>query len=320
MTQKTFLVTGAMGCIGAWVLKHLGIKGERAVAFDLSTDCHRLDWVMTLEEQAPITFVQGDLTDTTQVKEVFRTQGVTHVIHLAALQVPFCRANPVLGSQVNVTGTVNIFEAAREVGVRHLAYASSVAVYGPATDYPAGPVAHEAPHAPRTLYGVYKVANEGTARIYWQDHGLSSLGLRPYTVYGVGRDQGMTSDPTKAMWAAVRGEPFEIAFGGVMQFQLASDVALQFIDAAETPSGFPAMQTGDGAHVFNLGTPPASVDEVMAIIRAIKPDAQITRKDARLPFPESFDDSALRAHVPHVYETPLAEGIRATMEHFERLG
>lgn len=312
MTQKSFLVTGAMGCIGSWVLKHLVAQGERAVAFDLSTDRHRVDWVMAPDEQTAITFVQGDLTDTRQVKEVFKVYGVTHVVHLAALQVPLCRANPVLGSQVNVTGTVNLFDAAREIGVRHLAYASSIAVYGPAALYPAGSIAHEAPHAPQTLYGVYKVANEGTTRIYWQDHGISSLGLRPYTVYGVGRDQGMTSDATKAMWAAVRDEPFEIGFGGVMQFQLASDVALQFILAAD--------QAMEGAHVFNLGTPPVSVDDVIELIREIKPDAQITRKETRLPFPESFDDSALRAHMSHVYETPLADGIRLTMEHFERLG
>jgi nucleoside-diphosphate-sugar epimerase len=312
MTQKTFLVTGAMGCIGAWVLKQLAARGERAVAFDLSADRHRLDWVMTPEEQAGITFVQGDLTDAAQVKDVFKTYEVTHVVHLAALQVPLCRANPVAGAQVNVTGTVNVFEATRATGLQHLAFASSIAVYGSASDYPAGPVAHEALHAPQTLYGVYKVANEGTARIYWQDYQISSMGLRPYTVYGVGRDQGMTSDATKAMWAAVKGEPFEIGFGGVMQFQLAADVAWQFIAAAE--------QNSEGSHVFNLGTPPVSVDEVIQLIRQIKPDAQITRKETRLPFPESFDDSALRAHADRVYETPLAQGIRLTMEHFERLG
>jgi nucleoside-diphosphate-sugar epimerase len=312
MAQKTFLVTGALGCIGAWVLKHLVAQGQRVVAFDMSTDRHRLDWVMTPDEQAAITFVQGDLTDTVRVQESFNAHKVTHVVHLAALQVPFCRANPVLGSQVNVTGTVNLFEAAREAGVPHLAYASSIAVYGRASEYPAGPIAHEAPHAPQTLYGVYKVANEGTARIYWQDHKISSMGLRPYIVYGVGRDQGMTSDPTKAMWAAVKGEPFEIGFGGVMQFQLASDVALQFIDAAD--------HRREGAHVFNLGTPPASVDEVIQVICQIRPGAKISRKDTRLPFPESFDNSALRAHVSHVYETPLSEGIRLTMELFEGLG
>jgi nucleoside-diphosphate-sugar epimerase len=311
MAEKTFLVTGAMGCIGAWVLRHLVEKGIRAVAFDLSADRHRLDWLMTRKEQEAIIFMQGDLTNTTQVKEVFQAHDVTNVIHLAALQIPFCRANPTLGAQVNVTGTVNVFEAAREVGVRHVAYASSVAVYGPAEAYPPGPVPESAPPAPRTLYGVYKVANENTARVYWQDHGISSLCLRPYTVYGVGRDQGLTSDPTKAMGAAVRGEPFEIGFGGTMEFHLASDVALQLIDAAS--------DVQDGAFAFNLGTRPANMDEVIKIIQAVKPGAQITRKDTLLPFPECFNGSDLRAHVRRTYETPLVEGIRATMEHLERI-
>jgi hypothetical protein len=59
---------------------------------------------------------------------------------------------------------------------------------------------------------------------------------------------------------------------------------------------------------------------MIELIRKIKLEAQITRKETRLPFPESFDDSALRAHVSRVYETPLAKGIRLTMEYFERLG
>ena len=51
---------------------------------------------------------------------------------------------------------------------------------------------------PTTHYGVFKRANEGNARVYYLDHGLNSVGLRPLTVYGVNRDTGLTSDPTKA--------------------------------------------------------------------------------------------------------------------------
>lgn len=311
MTSPVVLVTGSMGCIGAWVVAHLVRQERRTVAFDLSDNRHRLDMLLSTDEQSAVTFVQGDLTDFDQVKSAVLDYGVTHIVHLAALQVPFCKADPVMGAKVNVTGTVNIFEAARETGIKHLAYASSIAIYGPADEYPPGLVAHEALPAPRTLYGVYKVANEGTARVYWQDHGLSSIALRPYTVYGVGRDQGLTSDPTKAMLAAVRGQPFEIGFGGRMQFQLASDVALQFIDAAFEPQ--------DGAQAFNLGTEPKPVDEVIEIIRGVVPDAVITRTETILPFPEGFDGRTLRASVARVYETPLPEGIELTMEHFRRL-
>ncbi|MEM7334484.1 MAG: SDR family NAD(P)-dependent oxidoreductase [Chloroflexota bacterium] len=304
-----YLVTGAMGCIGAWVLKHLAEQGKQTISFDLSTDRHRLDLLMPSEEQEAITFIQGDLTDYEQVETAVNQHGITHIIHLAALQVPFCRADPVLGSQVNVVGTVNIFESALKADIKHVALASSIAVYGGVAEYPEGLVTHDAPRKPHTLYGVYKVANEDTARVYWQDYGVSSLGLRPYTVYGVGRDQGLTSDPTKAILAAIKGEPFEIGFGGKMQFQLASDVALQFIDASE--------QKIEGSHFYNLGTPVTHVDEFVSHIQHAIPNTQITRTDTILPFPEGFDDTELKTAVGTVYETPLQEGIAQTIEHFK---
>ena len=234
----TYFVTGGMGCIGAWVLNHLVAQGKNAVCFDLSEDRHRLDWLMSRDQQGAITFVKGDLTDTEQVKAAIETHNITHVIHLAALQVPFCRANPVLGAQVNVTGTINIFEAARHSDIGHVAYASSMAVYGAPDEYPPGPIANDAPHNPHTLYGAYKVCNEQTAQVYFDDYGLSSTALRPYTVFGVGRDQGMTSEPTKAMWAAAKGDNYHINFSGKMQFHYASDIALQFIAAAEKTIGW----------------------------------------------------------------------------------
>ncbi len=307
--RNTFLVTGALGCIGAWTLYHLLKQRERVVSFDLYDHGHRLDLLLTLDEQSAITFVRGDLADFSQVMDAFQVHGITHVVHLAALQVPFCRADPVKGAQVNVVGTVNVFEAARQNGVAHITYASSIAVYGPPDEYPVGPIVHNAPFAPRTLYGVYKQANEGTARVYWLDHKISSTALRPYTVYGPGRDQGLTSDPTKAMLAAAAGQPFHINFGGRMQLQHASDVALQFIEAARQPL--------DGAYSFNLGGGVVDIVEVVSLIRKIKPNAQITQKDTPLPFPEAFDDAELRRHFGSVYETPLEDGVRQTIEHFE---
>ena len=311
MMSDTYLVTGGMGCIGAWALYYLTQSGKKAVNFDQSRDCHRLDWLMSAEEQERIEFVSGDLRDAEAVKAVFAEHGITHVIHLAALQVPMCRANPSLGAAVNVTGTVNVFEAARAHKIKHIAYASSIGVYGPPQDYPPGLIAHDAPPAPRTLYGAYKVCNEQTARVYFDDHGISSTCLRPYTVYGVGRDQGLTSEPTHALVAAVKGKPYAIAFNGQMQFHFAPDVARQFILAAERPL--------DGAFGFNLGQPPARVSDFVAIAKTILPDAQITIRDNPLPFPAGFDDRALKANFDTIYETPLTDGIAQTIEHIRRL-
>jgi len=309
--KETFLVTGGMGCIGAWTLAHLVKDGHTAVSFDLSNNKHRLNLLLSPEEQRAITFVEGDLTDYAQVEAVFQQHGINRVVHLAALQVPFCKANPVMGAQVNVTGTVNVFEAARQNGVPHLAYASSIAVYGPPDMYPPGLIAHDAPFDPRTLYGVYKVANEGMAKVYWQDYGVSSVALRPYTVYGVGRDQGMTSEPTKALLAVAAGKPFHISFGGTMQFQWASDVAQQFIAAAQAAP--------DGAFSFNLGTSPKTVDQFVQVLNDIRPDAEVTVGSTILPFPAGFDGTAISNHTAKIYETPLSDGIAQTLTHFEQV-
>jgi len=297
-----------MGCIGAWTLHHLVAQGKQAVSFDLSETRHRLDLLMSKEQQAAITFVKGDLTNPDAVKQVFSEHGITHVIHLAALQVPFCRKDPIMGAKVNVTGTINVFEAARAVNVNHVVYASSIAVYGSKDEYPDGLLGDDQPRLPKTFYGVYKVANEDSAKVYYRNHGMTSTALRPYTVYGLGRDQGLTSEPTKAMHAAANGEAYTITFGGNMQFHFASDMAQQFIDAAENPL--------DGAYAFNMGQPVVAVADVARMITGIS-GVDVTVEENPLPFPDGFDNNALKQHFATVYETPLEDGIRQTIASFK---
>lgn len=77
--------------------------------------------------------------------------------------------------------------------------------------------------------GVYKLANEGNARIYWQDHQIPSVGLRPLTVYGVGREVGMTSSPTKAIKAMLSGASYSVPFNGPTSWNYIEDIADIFI-------------------------------------------------------------------------------------------
>ena len=199
------LITGALGCVGAWAVKAVLDEGDEPVGYDLGDAMHRLELVLSPEELEQLTLVRGDITDLDALGRALDEHAITRVVHLAALQVPFCRADPVLGARVNVVGTVNVFEAVRQRldRIPGLAYASSAAVYGRSDPSPAP---ESGGGAPETLYGVFKLANEGTARLYWDDWGVPSIGIRPYTVYGPGRDQGLTSGPTQAMVAAARGE------------------------------------------------------------------------------------------------------------------
>lgn len=311
-TEERFLVTGGLGCIGAWVVRNLVQEGVPVSVFDLSSTSQRLALILTADEIQKVSFIQGDISSLEQVQNALQTSHANRIIHLAALQVPFCKADPSLGARVNVVGTVNVFESAKKAGLGQVVYASSVAVYGLNEDYPEGAIDHTAALKPRTHYGVYKQANEGTARIYWQDDGISSIGLRPYTLYGPGRDQGMTSSPTQAMLAAAAGRPYHISYGGRSEMQYTDDVAKMFIQAART--------SFQGAQAFNLRGSVASMAEVVAAIEAAEPSARgkITYEPVPLPLPEEFDDTPLRDLLGSLPDTPLAEGVKATIEHFKK--
>ena len=310
MTDRTgerWLVTGALGCIGAWTIRTLLDDGEQVVAYDLGEDTSRLRLIMPPDQLGQVTLEQGDITDLVALERVLDEHGITRVVHLAALQVPFCRADPVLGGRVNVVGTVNVFEAVkrRRDRIRGVAWASSAAVYS--ADDPS-PAPESGGVRPATHYGVYKLANEGTARIYWSDDRIPSIGLRPFVVYGPGRDQGITSTPTQAMAAAARGEGFEISFGGVAQYDYAPDVARAFVAAARAATA--------GAPVYNLPGVVASMAEVVAAIEAAVPEVagSITWVEQPLPFPESLEAVGLEPAVGPVPRTSLAEGVRATID------
>jgi nucleoside-diphosphate-sugar epimerase len=273
------------------------------VLYDLSTNTERLELVMPPEELAQVTLVRGDVTDLEQLEGTIDEQGITHIVHLAAMLLPLVKADPPRGAAVNVVGTTNVFEAAKRRGVRGIAYASSAAVYGPGS----GPRIADAGQ-PTTLYGVFKLANEGTAQVYFEEDGLGSVGLRPYVVYGPGRDQGLTADPTLAMEAAARGDGYAMRWGGRCQLQFAPDAARIFIAAARSGHR--------GAAIFNLGGPSAHASDVVAAIEAAAPEVagRITFDDVQLPFPEEMENGALEDVVGPIEWTTLREGTRQTIE------
>jgi UDP-glucuronate 4-epimerase len=291
------LVTGAHGCIGAWVVHELVRAGREVVTFDLSADPRRLRLLLGDEADA-VPHVRGDIADPAALGDAVVGQAIGRIIHLAALQIPFVRADPLLGSRVNVVGTVNVFETAKEHGLGPVVYASSIAALAP-DGSDAAP--------PSTLYGVFKRANEQGAGVYFAENGVSSVGLRPHTVYGIGRDQGVTSAPTTAMLAAVAGAPYRIPYGGACQLQLARDVASAFIAASDAAP--------EGASVHNLPGRRAAVSEVVELIGG----ARISFDEVPLPLLEEADSSSFTALVPGFAETPLADGIEQTMARFREL-
>ena len=307
---ETYFITGAQGCIGSWIVKALIERGDTAVVFDRSDDSRRLSAIMSDKDLAKVRFITGDITDGASVLSALDESEAAHVIHLAGLQVPTCRADPVTGALVNVAGTLNVFEAARQLGLKRVVYASSAAVYGMNDDDVA--LDETAQCEPTTHYGVFKRANEGNARVYFLDHGVSSVGLRPLTVYGVNRDTGLTSDPTKAMKSAVLGRPFHIRFGGATDFQYVADTAAAFIACADNAP--------DGAHVFNLHGETVTVDRIASFINDFSANGDlITFGGPPIPIAAAMDDSAIRKTIGQLPSTPLETGVRETMDRFAAL-
>src|ERR1700730_2345031 len=113
MNNQTFLITGAHGFIGAWIVKRLIETNARVVIFDRNPDPQRLLLIMDQQQLSQVQLVTGDITEAESLSPVIDKFAVTSIIHLAGLQVPTCKAEPRLGAMVNVIGTINVFEAAR---------------------------------------------------------------------------------------------------------------------------------------------------------------------------------------------------------------
>jgi UDP-glucuronate 4-epimerase len=298
-----FLVTGCEGCIGSWVVRRLLATGATVVATDLAAAPGRIARIVDVPQLEELAYVPADLTEAGTLERLIGERGVTHIVHLAALQVPYVAANPLAGAEINVVGTVRVLEAARRAEtVRGVSYASSSAVYG--TDGTWGRA--------ETLYGAFKAANEETARFYARDYGTPSVGLRPCVVYGPNRDRGMTAAITHAIKAAVLGLAYTIPFDGDLDLQYADDVAAAFIAAA--------LAEQPAAPVFDLQGDLLSVSTVLDALERAVPGSRalISIGTAPIPGRVEFDDAPLQALVGELPKTSIADGVAASAELFRR--
>ncbi|WP_273728263.1 NAD(P)-dependent oxidoreductase [Brucella gallinifaecis] len=211
------LLIGGTGFIGKRVALALKALNVAPRIFDLPQAIER-----TLLPDGCEVFA-GDVTDPASLARAM--EGCAAIVHLAGIMTVDCAADPLRAVRINVQGSVNVFEAARIAGVP-VAYLSTSGVFGP--DDASQPY-------PMTIYGVTKLAVEGIARVYAADHGVPSLGLRPYIVYGPGISSGIAAGPSIAIAASVKQEAAEIRFSGKVGFVYVDDVASLLAAAVTRP-------------------------------------------------------------------------------------
>jgi nucleoside-diphosphate-sugar epimerase len=160
---------------------------------------------------------------------------------------------------------------------------------------------------------VYKTANEGSARVYWEECRIPSVGLRPLTVYGVGRELGITSGPTKAIKAALLERDYTIGFSGVTGFHYAEDVAAAFVACARARP--------EGALALNLRGELMDVSDFVRVVESVVPGAsgRIGIEGPVLPIACDFLQTGLDELVGPLPRTSAAEGVRRTAERFREL-
>jgi nucleoside-diphosphate-sugar epimerase len=306
-------MTGGYGCIGSWVAKQLVEEGREVWIFDLKEDRHRIELLLDDEQLSQVHFVQGDVSDAAALRTAAERVEATHLLHFAGLQVPTCRADPLLGARVNVLGTLAVFETASALKgqVERVVYASSAAVHGPAEPSSSGPIGDEVRLAPMTHYGAFKVCNELNARVYWLDRGITSVGLRPWTVYGVGRDFGITSEPTKAIKAVAADRSYAISYGGLQDLQYVADVASTFLKVLSAPFS--------GADSFNVRGAVVPIQTFVEAVREVSGVDRVTFGDRQLPIAPDLDDARLEAQFGPLPRTSLAAGVSETFRRFRDL-
>jgi UDP-glucose 4-epimerase len=288
-----FLITGGAGFLGAWIARRLLAGGHAVRVLDRSTD-DRLLRAIAGDGARTIDWRSGDVSKADDVTRA--AEGCDSIAHLAALLTPACQADPVLGADVNLVGTINAFAAAKQHGMRHIAYASSAGVFGP--DDGVTP-------RPTTFYGAFKLACEGCARAYAAGDGIASVGFRPLVVYGPGREVGSSAGPTLACRNAAEGKSYTIGFTGRTDMIFVDDVAAAFEAAL--------LRSYSGAHVFNLRGEIATIDQIIEMIRRLVPGAALSAAGDPLPVAAEIEAHETEAVLGPLPRTGLAEGLARTV-------
>ncbi len=310
--NDSVLVTGGGGFIGTWVLRELLSRGLRPVVVDLHKNPDRWERVLG-DAAADVTFVAGSLLDRDLLQRTVSEQRVSHIIHLAALLTPQCQQDPFAGCEINVLGSVALFELARASArqIKGISYASSYAVYGPeADDVPLGAAA--AKDQPPTFYGAYKLAVDLIAQQYWQHFGIASVGIRPHVVYGPERTQGLTAGPSLAARAVARGGSYTINYTGCVGYDYVEDVSRAFVRAALHPPR--------GSTVVDLPSQLATTQEFVRVIERVAPGASllVTVNGPAIPSNIPPKPNYIFELFPDWRVTTLEEGVRETIEFYRK--
>jgi UDP-glucose 4-epimerase len=317
------LITGGMGVLGSMVTEELVQRGERPVLYARHLD-RSLVSPAVLDR---VEYVRGDVLDLPSLVHAMRRHGVTRVVHMAALLIGECQANPYQGFKVNVEGTVNVLEAARLTDVRRVVHTSSKSVYGavpPPFGHPTyAPLPEDGPKNPVRVYDATKLAGELMALQYVEVHGLDVVILRFASTFGPGKlvRHGPVSWHSRLVEHAMAGQPARLPQGGDQPDDMIyhRDIARAIVLAVDAP--------GLTHRVFNIGRgEAATMREFADVVRRVIPGAALEvgpgldYYGSGIPYYSVYDISRARTELGFAPRFDLEAGVRDYVATMRRLG
>lgn len=309
LVMSTFLVTGGAGFIGSNLAISLVESGHRVkVLDDFSTG--RLDNLQPVLKE--IELFRADLRNLDDVRRA--TAGVEVVFHQGALpSVPRSVADPLTTNEVNVTGTLNVFIASRDAGVRRVVYASSSSVYGNSDVLPKVETMTVRPMSP---YAASKLAGEYYAKIFHELYGLETVGLRYFNVFGPRQDpKSEYAAVIPRFISALLEKKSPVVFGDGEQSR-----DFTFIDDVVKANLCSCQSDGVSGEVFNIaGGNRITLNHLLAVLMdIIGCDMEVIYADPR---PGDVKHSLAGIDkasdmLGYISKTVLEEGLRVTVEWF----
>jgi UDP-glucuronate 4-epimerase len=297
------LLTGAAGFIGMHCAKRLTARGDEVVGVDNLSPYYPVTLKRDRLKQISIDFHELDIADAPAFQKVFEETKPQAVLHLAAQAgVRYSLENPAAYVETNLVGFANLLECCRRHPPRHLVYASSSSVYGNNPDLPWSE--RQSVDHPVSLYAATKKSNELMAHVYSHLFGLSTTGLRYFTVYGPWGRPDMS--PMLFARAIMEDQPIQVFNHGEMQrdFTYVDDIVEGTLRVLDRPARY---------EVYNIGNhqPVKLMDYIAAMETALGKKARLEMKpmqpgDVKATY---ADTTALRNAVGFAPSTPLATGL-----------